>query len=379
MPSPGQSPLPTLSFTLGPPVDPFSRTDGLGQLGRDARSEAELWGRWLRGEEDPTLMELGAARVLTLGSSAVAGYELVTGEDSPLLDDRTAITIGPARQMPPTPAPQGLADLVIEEDRIRRDVPGLDAPGTVDDAASSRVRIQEVSHMNGSPPSFIVHVPPTAGGGLQEVDTWGAQGNPLGWDSNLRLAAGQDPASRQAVLAVMDREIPAGSEVMIVGHSQGGIIGASIAGDPAVNNTTGTAGTFRVTDAFSVGSPVQQVVPARDGTRVLNVAHDGDVVPALDVDGIRLGPDGGDGVTDVRLPTPAGGDEGALTRAHQSVFHEADGSVDPGRGYYGSLVATQDTDPELVRFRDGLEGRYLGDGTAVTRDVVVDVSRRDLR
>src|SRR5690625_7034250 len=60
---------------------------------------------------------------------------------------------------------------------------------------------------------------------------------------------------------------------MFVGHSQGGLTAAQLAADPSFNNTSGTPGSYNVTHSFSVGSPIETVIPAQGSTRVVNVAH----------------------------------------------------------------------------------------------------------
>src|SRR5690625_6935367 len=60
---------------------------------------------------------------------------------------------------------------------------------------------------------------------------------------------------------------------MFVGHSQGGLTAAQLAADPSFNNTSGTPGSYNVTHSFSIGSPIETVIPAQGSTRVVNVAH----------------------------------------------------------------------------------------------------------
>ncbi|MGH8889887.1 MAG: hypothetical protein ACRDV3_09050 [Acidothermaceae bacterium] len=72
---------------------------------------------------------------------------------------------------------------------------------------------------------------------------------------------------------------PEGAEVMLVGHSQGGIVAMDLAGDPAFNG-----GRVKVTDVIAAGSPIsaKQVV-AGSGTAVFSVENVADVVSHLDV------------------------------------------------------------------------------------------------
>jgi hypothetical protein len=72
--------------------------------------------------------------------------------------------------------------------------------------------------------------------------------------------------------------VPAGAELLLVGHSQGGIAAMNLAGDPALN---GPAGRYRITHVVAAGSPIGNKRP-NGRTRVLGVEHQGDLIPELD-------------------------------------------------------------------------------------------------
>src|SRR5699024_10123338 len=103
---------------------------------------------------------------------------------------------------------------------------------------------------------------------------YGAQGNSRDWGSNLRLVSGQHPAAMDDVRAAVEAAgVPPGADVMIVGHSQGGIVANQLSADPTFNSASGQPGTYDVTHILSVGSPVQTVVPAQLSTQSVNVNH----------------------------------------------------------------------------------------------------------
>lgn len=96
------------------------------------------------------------------------------------------------------------------------------------------------------------------------------------------LAAGVAEALRAAQAS--RGRAGAGDRVLLVGHSQGGIIAASLASDPAFRTAQ------RVTHVVTAGAPVSGFeVPAE--VSVLAVEHEGDPVPQLDLlhDPIRPG------------------------------------------------------------------------------------------
>lgn len=72
--------------------------------------------------------------------------------------------------------------------------------------------------------------------------------------------------------------VPVGAQVLLVGHSQGGIVAMDLAGDPTFNG-----GRVKVTDVVAVGSPISvKRVAAGSGTRVFSVENVNDVVVHLD-------------------------------------------------------------------------------------------------
>src|SRR5690606_36425664 len=138
-------------------------------------------------------------------------------------------------------------------DEARREM--FDRTGTerFDGHRSGQIRIQTVQTPGGGQ-RFIVHAPPTGGAGILSPAAWGAQGNSAGWDSDLRSMAGQASAAMADVRAAMSAPgpdgaplVPAGAEVLLVGHSQGGLTAAQLVADPTFNSTSGAAGSYDVT------------------------------------------------------------------------------------------------------------------------------------
>lgn len=379
--------------------------DGLGRFRDDAGHLGGLLGNWATGERVPTIAELAASALLVGGTAVSAPVELFT--DTGFLDPRTDVTVHgmAAVQIPSTP--QDLADLIIANDQARREMfDGADG-GAFDGLSSGQIRIQTVRRADGGT-GYIVHAPPTGGAGILSADAWGAQGNSAGWDSDLRSMAGQESAAMADIRAAMRAPgpdgqplVPPGADVLFVGHSQGGLTAAMLAADPSFNNLSGAPGSYNVTHSFSIGSPVETVVPAQGSTQVTNVAHNpvwkhhsqmpgvpihpthiADPVPRLDLEGYRV-----DG-TRVRSPNlreawldaprQTFGEKSSLHNAHDSVLLTSQG-VDPTGGYYGSVGQHTDTDPVLSGLQRDLEGQYVGADVTVVSDQVVEVGREDLR
>jgi hypothetical protein len=386
------------------PLDDLGlRTDGVDQFQDDLLHLNGIMRDWSTGERVPTISELGAAGLVTGLSGGVAGHEMLRGKDTPFLDDRPGGTVHDVRTDTTLSAgPRDLQDLVMGNDALRGH-PAVDA---------GQVGIQEVVPAGGTRPVYIVQVPPTEGRGITEVPgAWGEQGNSRDWGENLREVAGQDPAALDDVRAAMAAPgadgrplVPPGSRVMLVGHSQGGIIAAHLAADPGFNNSSGAAGSYDVTRTFSVGSPVQTIVPAQPCTEVVNVTHgpvqvhtdgtaSGDPIGHLDLQGAQIGGgalaspnvhevvlDGGyeQPLIDRDEGGPVGGDEDRrgpgerwLETNHDSVGEDHD----PAAGYAGTVGRQTATDPTLAALQQDLEGTYLGAGTTVTASHVVTVGR----
>lgn len=187
--------------------------------------------------------------------------------------------------------------------------------GQSDDATS--IRVQAVIGADGGS-RYVVYVPGSFGDPANTLNPADINANPLDWNQNPGAFLGADTDSRQAVEAAMQAAgIPSGAEVVLAGHSQGGIVAGNLAADPAFN---GGADGYMVTDVLTVGSPVEQI-SFPDGTRSLNLAHlgngglwapfhPGDPVASLDGNpGMRYPQQGdGDGHQEVYLPATEEGD-----------------------------------------------------------------------
>jgi hypothetical protein len=361
-----------------------ANTDGIAQFQRDADHFGGILEDWATGERVPTIAEVGAAGLLTAGSAGVGLYEAATGKDTALLDDRPGgIVESVTTDDTPSQSPQTLQDLVVGNDALRIANPDGEP------LENGQIGIQEVHSADGGAPVYIVQVPPTEGADITDVPgAYGEQGGSRDWASNLRLVAGQHPAAMDDVRAAMDAAgVPAGADVMIVGHSQGGIIANHLAADPSFNSASGEAGSYNVTHTFSAGSPVQTVVPAQGTTESVNVNHEaslgpsgfgGDLIPATDLQGRQI--DGGTLSAPNRhevaldpYPVTDWNPKPVLEANHDSMGPERD----PDGGYAGSVGRATDTDPTLSALQDDLTGRYLGEGTYIAESHVVTVGRGD--
>ncbi|MFP5218120.1 MAG: hypothetical protein ACLGIG_00070 [Actinomycetes bacterium] len=92
--------------------------------------------------------------------------------------------------------------------------------------------------------------------------------------TNLELMAGEQSARVDSVrFALRAAGVDDGEPVMLVGHSQGGMV--------AVRAAAALGDEFRVTHVVTAGSPVSRM-PLADGVSVLSLENRQDVVPRLD-------------------------------------------------------------------------------------------------
>ena len=166
---------------------------------------------------------------------------------------------------------------------------------------------------------FLVYIPGTQNWSLKPGE------NPLDLRSNLyAMAAPELAASERAVRsALVAAGVGAGAKVVLVGHSQGGIIAANIASRKQP---------FKVAGVLTFGAPVsQQAANLRVPT--LSIEHTNDSVPKLD---LKPNPDASNWVTvqSEAVIDPKSSDS-PLVQAHelegyQEITEAADKNLNPG-------------------------------------------------
>ena len=91
----------------------------------------------------------------------------------------------------------------------------------------------------------------------------------------VRTTTNYTTCVREAIDAAL---VPRGAEVVLVGHSEGGIVAMDLSGDPEFNG-----GRVRVKQVVAAGSPISsKPVAPGSGTRVLSIENVNDIVIHLD-------------------------------------------------------------------------------------------------
>ncbi|PRY59361.1 PGAP1-like protein [Knoellia remsis] len=134
-------------------------------------------------------------------------------------------------------------------------------------------RVIEIPAADGST-TWLVQVPGTRGG----IESGGE--DPLDWTSNVSLMLRSTAASKatveQALAQAQGGRAGPRDRVVIAGYSQGGLVAAALASDPAFTRR------HRVTQILTAGSPID-AFPIPDATAVLALQHRGDPMPQFDV------------------------------------------------------------------------------------------------
>jgi hypothetical protein len=127
------------------------------------------------------------------------------------------------------------------------------------DEGAAQIRIEEYES------GYVVYLGGTIDAGVDP------HGEPWDMTSNITAIAQLDSGSyNAAVLAMREAGITAQDNVILVGHSQGGLVAAQLA----------ASGDYKVSDVVTVGAPLHQVeLPAE--VNLIAVEHAEDVIPSL--------------------------------------------------------------------------------------------------
>ncbi len=228
-----------------------------------------LWGLALA--LDALAVQLrAAARVYTEVEASVAAILAGVGAGADLVARGGWLTDGTSIPVVTAVAPT----LVLDRDHGFSGAADLVAAGEALDGG--RVRVVEVARGDGGS-AWVVVVP-----GTQE---WSPRpgGNPFDLTTDVRAVVGDATVAAAGVAAALEVargrarvRSSAADPVLLVGHSQGGILAAALASDPAFTRRN------RVTHVVTSGSPVG-LIPVPPTTAVLSVERGDDPVPRLDL------------------------------------------------------------------------------------------------
>lgn len=315
-------------------TDPVGTTDDAAALVDDPQ-------RWIT--EHPGVVDEGMGSLPGVGSSVSAlvptagiwlgGADVRSaarrlGELWP--DGTPVVTTLPDDDMPAAAVvPRNVTDLLT----------ALDRRATRSTARTDQIDVRVLTHADGTR-AYIVDIPGTAEWNLPS-GTVNPQTHDLG--TSVRVLGG-DVTTRQAAIAEALRRAGAGpaDPVMLVGHSQGGMVAvqaASDAGTPAFD--------FDVRSVVTAGSPIARTeVPS--SVQVLALENEHDIVPRLD--------------------SRENDDDANVTTVTFDVQH---GTVAGNHGMatayrYGAEAVDRSDDPSIAAFRASAEPFLARPGEAAS-------------
>jgi alpha/beta hydrolase fold len=285
-----------------------------------------------------------------LGGGAEYPYtqEEAAGMLGMLYRDGTAEVVRVEEEPPPpamTAVPTGISGL-LDGLALRNQRAGGSTQGHID------VRVVTVTGADGRiRRSYIVDLPGTKD---WQFDPTADRRYPNDFGTNLRLMALEPTLRTEAVADALHRS-GAGpdDEVLLIGHSQGGMLAMEAAAEFSHN------GRYNVTHVVTAGSPVARM-PVPDHVRVLSLENAHDIVPHLDG---QPNPDQPNRitVTFARQANAIGANHDMFT-----VYRAAGHDLDAVR------------DPSLDAYRASLQGQFIFNDRAAVVTVepyVYDVKR----
>ena len=223
-------------------------------------------------------------------------------------------------------APGSLADLM----QSLNDTNKLDAD---DPSRHGAIQIQRIVE-NGQE-RFVVYIPGTDD--MSPIPQDGEHARDM--ETNYQLIGGMDSAYGRGIQQAMIDAGLEGKDVMLVGHSQGGMVSTSLAADPDF------ARHFNVQHVVTAGSPTAQVADLPTGTSAIHFENRGDAVPLLD----------GEDNPDQPNRTTVKFDEGTS---------DVGGNHDIDHYVHGAAAADASTNGSIQdQIRQMQEDGYLGGGT----------------
>lgn len=230
------------------------------------------------------LSVIGGSAIGTLGN-------IVTGKDLHFFDDGEP-RVGTPELAGHGGGPQSMND-VLATSQASYDTEGLVVTATVGPDGVTR---------------FIVTVPGTQAD-IGSMDGWAGKANGRDWAANLwGIGTGTTSATQAAQQATLDAieayradhpDAVVGDtpEILLVGHSQGGIIAANMASDSSFTSQVNVVGMANMAGPIDTAE-IPGDIPTLSLTNGQGRA-DGDLVPRLDLGGWAGTPDN---ITEVRFP-----------------------------------------------------------------------------
>ena len=263
---------------------------------------------------------VGVDPVLTLqDASAQLGLMFPNGTGS-------ARPVGPPQRVPAArDVRELLADLSTRNN---------DTAERVDAGGLPVIDLRKVTHLDGTV-AWIVDLP-----GTSQWTGPGGHANPADTAGNLASMAGVASAYQQAIeKALQQAGVARNEDILLVGHSQGGMVAAQTAVDLVRQG-------YQAPHVLTVASPIATTaIPT--SVQVLSLENSADIVPHLD---------GADNPASAHQLTVT------FTQQYDTI------SANHGLGAYrtGAQAVDSSTNPSIAAWRRDLAARFLGEDATVT-------------
>ncbi len=237
--------------------------------------------------EVPQLAEVLGSGAYLLGQAAGIPANFVANDDVHLFDDGTPYLARPD-EVTPHAVPNGRMDGINDVVDPMMDVYNTHDPDNPDD--HPQVQVTAVEGADGQV-RYVVSIPGTTES-MDTIDGWNGGAAGTDWAANLKGVGYGDTAATQSIMHAIDEAIEQDQaargasggrpEVLLTGHSQGGIIAGNIAANQEF------AQRYDVGGVVSAGSPVDTLGVPHD-IPVYNYQNELDPVPRADLGGVPTG------------------------------------------------------------------------------------------
>lgn len=301
-----------------------------------------------RGEL-PQVAEVLGSTLFTGAQLVGAGWDFVTGERHHLFDDGRPWVgaVEPYRQSNYT----GVQDVMA----TAMDV--YESRGTDPDGRPA-VQVTAVEGPDGTV-RYIVAIPGTTED-LTSLDGWSGSNAGTDWAANLKGVGFGTSSATEAAMQAVDlaiqkdmaaRRLTGTPQLLLTGHSQGGIIAANMAADPSFSSR------YNVQGIVSAGSP-QQTIPIPSDVAVYNFQNALDPVPRVDLGGLNV-----DGTTNrqgnvTNIVIPHSGNPLPGHTHAQSYYQQGINELAGGGGSWQNQLQMEQLNSELGQFLNGETTAY---------------------
>lgn len=241
------------------------------------------WKDMLLKGETPQIAEVLAAAVYVAGQGVNIVASGFTGEDHRIFSDGRPWSGVPVEfpDVDPFSSPSELMNPAMETYQTH---------DSSDPSSRAKLQVTAVEGTDGTV-RYVVSIPGTVEE-LGNASGWNGGAKGLDWPANLKGVGFGNTSATQAASDAIDKAIAADMasrgqcpaappQVLLTGHSQGGIVAANLAADSSF------ADRYQVRGIISAGSP-QETIPIPKDVTVFNFQNARDIVPRTDLGGINV-------------------------------------------------------------------------------------------